>query len=102
MEPWIDAIMPIARITNTLLQEVGQWSLREQAVNKSIADHNRNTNYQEQERLHALQEAHRLMRNYNYQKDTEWIKNYEFYESIKEQRLLSMHTVRGIFIDRYV
>ena len=94
--------MPIPRISNTLLQEVGQWSLRYAAMNKSIAEQNSDTNYQEQQRINQVNETRRLLRNYNYQKDTEWIKNYEFYESIKEQRLLARHTVRGIFIDRYV
>lgn len=94
--------MPIARIPNTLLQEVGQWSLRYAAMNKSVAELNSDANYQEQQRIESVQESRRLLRNYNYQKDTEWIANYEFYESIKEQRLLARHTVRGIFIDKYV
>lgn len=94
--------MPIARIPNTLLQEVGQWSLIKHEINKSIAEQNNNTNYQQQQRIDKLHESRRILRNYNYQKDTEWIRNYEFYESIKEQRLLARHTVRGIFVDRYV
>lgn len=94
--------MPIPRVTNTLLQEVGQWSLRAQNMSKSIAEHNAETNYEEQSKLLAIQEATRLLRNYNYQKDTEFIRNYEFYESIKEQRLLARHTVKGVFLDRYV
>ena len=94
--------MPIPRVTNALLQEVGQWSLRAQNMSKSIAEHNAETNYEEQSKLLAIQEATRLLRNYNYQKDTEFIRNYEFYESIKEQRLLARHTVKGVFLDRYV
>lgn len=94
--------MVIPRISNTLLQEVGQWSQRLQAINKYIAEHNKQANYQEQTHLLVVQESRRLLRNYNYQKDTEWLRNYEFYESIKEQRLLARSTVRGIFVDRYV
>jgi hypothetical protein len=67
-----------------------------------MAEKNRETNYQEQSKLLALQESHRLLRNYNYQKDTELLRSYEFYESIKEQRLLAKSTVRGIFVDRYI
>jgi|688.fasta_scaffold45388_3 hypothetical protein len=101
-EHWIDQIMPIARIPNSLLQEVGQWSLIRSEINKTIAEQNNHANYQQQQRIDQLHEARRILRNYHYQKDTEWIRNYEFYESIKEQRLLARHTVRGIFVDRYV
>jgi hypothetical protein len=85
-----------------LLHEVSQWSIRNDQAQRWHAEKNREVNFEEQSKLLALQEAHRLLQNYNYQKDTEWIKNYEFYESIKEQRLLAQSTVRGIFIDRYV
>jgi len=76
--------------------------MRNDQVQKWHAEKNREDNHEEQSKLLTLQETNRLLRNYNYQKDTEWIRNYEFYESIKEQRLLARSTVRGIFIDRYV
>ncbi len=94
--------MTIPRVSSALLHEVSQWSIRNDQVQKWQAEKNREVNYEEQSKLLALQEANRLLRNYNYQKDTEWIKNYEFYETVKEQRLLAQSTVRGIFVDRYV
>jgi hypothetical protein len=93
--------MVIPKIPSTLLHEVSQWSIRNDQAQRWQAQENREDNWEEQSKLLALQESHRLLRNYNYQKDTEWIRNYEFYESIKEQRLLARSTVRGIFIDRY-
>lgn len=94
--------MTIPRVSSTLLHEVSQWSIRNEQVQHWHAEKNREVNYEEQSKLLALQEAHRLLRNYNYAKDTEFIRNYEFYEGIKEQRLLARSTVRGIFTDRYV
>jgi len=94
--------MVIPRVSQTLLREVSQVSQRSVEVTKYFAEKNREKNYQEQSKLLALQESHRLLRNYNYKKDTEFLNNYEFYESIKEQRLLARSTVRGIFVDRYV
>jgi hypothetical protein len=94
--------MVIPRVNSTLLHEVSQFSQRLTEVSKYMAEKNRETNYQEQSKLLALQESHRLLRNYNYQKDTELLRSYEFYESIKEQRLLAKSTVRGIFVDRYI
>jgi hypothetical protein len=94
--------MVIPRVSSTLLNEVSQFSQRLAEVNKYQAEKNRENNYQEQSKLLALQEANRLLRNYNYQKDTEFLRNYEFYESIKEQRLLARSTVSGIFVDRYI
>jgi len=94
--------MVIPRVSSTLLHEVSQFSQRLTEVSKYMAEKNRETNYQEQSKLLALQESHRLLRNYNYQKDTELLRSYEFYESIKEQRLLAKSTVRGIFVDRYI
>jgi ribosomal protein S21 len=94
--------MVIPRVSATLLYEVSQTSQRAVEINKSLAEQHRRENYEEQSKLLAIQEATRLLRNYNYQKDTEFLRNYEFYESIKEQRLLARNTVRGIFVDRYI
>ena len=92
----------IYRITNALLNEVSQWSQRHQYINDSIREKNNELNYQDQTKLLALQEASRLLRNYNYQKDTEELRAYEFGESIKEQRLLNRSTVKGVFVDKYI
>lgn len=94
--------MIIPRISSTLLQEVSQHSYRVVALNDSIAERNREINQQELAKLVSAQEANRLLKNFNYMKDTEFIRNYEFYESIREQRLLARSTVKGVFLDRYV
>lgn len=94
--------MVIPRVSSTLLYEVSQVSQRMVEINKSIAERNREIDENEQAKLVSIQEANRLIRNYNYMKDTEFLRNYEFYESIKEQRVLARATVRGIFVDRYI
>jgi hypothetical protein len=53
-------------------------------------------------KLLAIQEAHRLIRNYNYDKDTEFLRQYAFAESIKEQRLVQRSSAVGMNIDRYI
>jgi hypothetical protein len=52
--------------------------------------------------LMAIQEANRLQRNYNYDKDTEFLRQYAFGESIKEQRLVQRASAIGMNIDRYI
>ena len=92
----------IPRIPSTLLQEVTQVSQRYAEVMKYHAERNREQNWEEQSKLLTLQESHRLLRNYNYMKDTEEIRQYVLSEGVKEQRLLNSYKVRGIFTDRYV
>lgn len=92
----------IPRIPSTLLHEVSQVSQRYAEVQRYHAEKNREQNWEEQSRILALQEANRLLRNYNYMKDTEEIRQYVLSEGIKEQRLLNSYRVRGIFTDRYV
>jgi 3-oxoacyl-ACP reductase-like protein len=57
---------------------------------------------QEIAKLLAIQESHRLLRNYNYDKDTEWLRQYAFAESIREQRLVQIASSVGLYIDRYI
>ena len=52
--------------------------------------------------LLSIQEAHRLLRNYNYDKDTEFLRQYAFGESIREQRLVQRASAVGLHIDRYI
>jgi hypothetical protein len=92
----------IPRIPSTLLHEVSQVSQRYAEVQRYHAEKNREQNWEEQSRILALQEANRLLRNYNYMKDTEEIRQYVLSEGVKEQRLLNSYKVRGIFTDRYV
>ena len=94
--------MVIPRISSTLLHEVSQVSQRYAEIQRYHAERDREQNWEELSKLLALQESHRLLRNYNYAKDTEELRQYVIGESIREQRLLNSYTVRGIFIDRYV
>lgn len=94
--------MVIPRVSSTLLKEVSMDQLRSYWVKARIDEMNREKLAQEQIKLYGHQEAIRIMRNQNYQKDTEELRQYVFVEGMKEQRLLARSTVRGIFIDRYV
>jgi len=94
--------MIIPRISSTLLREVSLDTLRSYWVKNTIDEDNREKLVEEQLKLLGNQEAIRIMRNVNYQKDTEELRQYVYHESAKEQKLLARSTVRGIFIDRYV
>jgi hypothetical protein len=52
--------------------------------------------------LLSIQEAHRLLRNYNHDKDTEFLRQYAFGEGIREQRLVQRAGAVGLHIDRYI
>jgi hypothetical protein len=52
--------------------------------------------------LLAIQEATRLQRNYDYNKQTEFLRQYAFAESIREQRLVQRASAVGLNIDRYI
>ncbi len=52
--------------------------------------------------LMAIQEATRLQRNYDYNKQTEFLRQYAFGESIREQRLVQRASSVGLHIDRYI
>ena len=52
--------------------------------------------------LMAIQEATRLQRNYDYNKETEFLRQYAFNESIREQRLVQRASAAGLYIDRYI
>ena len=94
--------MIVHKISNELLHEATQFSQRFVAMNAYKHKNDLDDLYQERARLLALQESHRLLRNYNYKKDTEEINQFLFHEGIKELRLLKAATIAGIFIDRYV
>jgi len=94
--------MIIPRVSSTLLKEVSQDQLRSYWVKEHIDEMNRERLREEQLKLIGHQEAIRIMRNVQYERDTQDIRQYAYYEGVKEQRLLARSTVRGIFIDRYV
>jgi hypothetical protein len=94
--------MIIPRVSSALLKALSMDQLRSFWVRSYHDEINRETKVQEQIQLYGNQEAIRIMRNQNYQKDTEEIRQYQYVEGVREQRLLSQSTARGIFIDRYV
>lgn len=94
--------MIIPRVSSTLLKEVSMDQLRSYWVKERIDEMNREKLVEEQSKLLGHQEAIRIMRNIQYERDTLDLRHYAYYEGMKEQRLLARSTVRGIFIDRYV
>lgn len=94
--------MIIPRVSSTLLKEVSMDQLRSYWVKERIDEMNREKLVEEQSKLLGHQEAIRIMRNIQYERDTQELRQYAYYEGLKEQRLLARSTVRGIFIDRYV
>jgi hypothetical protein len=94
--------MIIPRVSSTLLKEVSMDQLRSYWVKERIDEMNREKLVEEQSKLLGHQEAIRIMRNIQYERDTQELRQYAYYEGMKEQRLLARSTVRGIFIDRYV
>jgi len=94
--------MIIPRVSSTLLKEVSMDQLRSYWVKERIDEMNREKLVEEQSKLLGHQEAIRIMRNIQYERDTLDLRQYAYYEGMKEQRLLARSTVRGIFIDRYV
>ena len=94
--------MIIPRVSSTLLKEVSMDQLRSYWVKERIDEMNREKLVEEQSKLLGHQEAIRIMRNIQYERDTLDLRQYAYYEGLKEQRLLARSTVRGIFIDRYV
>ena len=94
--------MIIPRVSSTLLKEVSMDQLRSYWVKERIDEMNREKLVEEQSKLLGHQEAIRIMRNIQYERDTLELRQMAYYEGMKEQRLLARSTVRGIFIDRYV
>ena len=76
--------------------------LRSYWVKERIDEMNREKLVEEQSKLIGHQEAIRIMRNIQYERDTQDLRQMAYYEGMKEQRLLARSTVRGIFVDRYV
>ncbi len=94
--------MVIHRVPHAYLVDYAQVSQRQQWI---MEMKRRDIDYQEQlemTKLLAIQEGHRLLRNFNYVKDTEWLNQYAFAESIREQRLIQRASAVGMNIDRYI
>jgi hypothetical protein len=94
--------MVIYRVPHAYLTDYAMVGQRQQVLN----EHKRkDIDYQEQielAKLMAIQEGHRLLRSYNYAKDTEFLNQYAFAESLKEQRLIRRAGAAAFYIDRYI
>ena len=75
---------------------------RVQVLNDYKRRDNEEQKVREMANLMALQEAARLQRNYDYNKQTEFLRQYAFGETIKEQRLVQRASAVGLTIDRYI
>jgi hypothetical protein len=94
--------MVIYRVPHAYLNDYQMIGQRVQVLmdmkRRDIEEHK----IREMANLMAIQEANRLQRNYNYDKDTEFLRQYAFGESIKEQRLVQRASAIGMNIDRYI
>lgn len=94
--------MVIYRVPHAYLNDYQMVGQRLQVLmdmkRKDIDEHEK----RELAHLIAIQEATRLLRNYNYDKDTEFLRQYAFAESIREQRLVQRASAVGLNIDRYI
>ena len=94
--------MVIYRVPHAYLNDYQMIGQRVQVLmdmkRRDIEEHK----IREMANLMAIQEAARLQRNYNYDKDTEFLRQYAFGESIREQRLVQRASAVGMNIDRYI
>jgi hypothetical protein len=94
--------MVIYRVPHAYLNDYQMIGQRVQVLmdmkRRDIEEHK----IREMANLMAIQEANRLLRNYNYDKDTEFLRQYAFGESIREQRLVQRASAIGMNIDRYI
>jgi hypothetical protein len=94
--------MVIYRVPHAYLNDYQMIGQRVQVLmdmkRRDIEEHK----IREMANLMAIQEANRLQRNYNYDKDTEFLRQYAFGESIREQRLVQRARAIGMNIDRYI
>jgi len=94
--------MVIYRVPHAYLNDYQMIGQRVQVLmdmkRRDIEEHK----IREMANLMAIQEANRLQRNYNYDKDTEFLRQYAFGESIREQRLVQRASAIGMNIDRYI
>lgn len=94
--------MIISKIPTSVLHAATDIPRRYAEMIRYHAEKDREQNYEEQSKQLAIQESNRLLRNYNYAKDTEELRQYVFSQNVYEQRLLNSYTVKGIFVDRYI
>ena len=94
--------MVIYRVPHAYLNDYAMIGQRVQVLmdmkRRDIEEHK----IREMANLMAIQEATRLQRNYNYNKDTEFLRQYAYGESVQEQRLVQRAGAVGLHIDRYI
>jgi hypothetical protein len=94
--------MVIYRVPHAYLNDYQMIGQRVQVLMDMKRRDNEEQKMREMANLMAIQEATRLQRNYNYDKDTEFLRQYAFGESIREQRLVQRASAVGLHIDRYI
>jgi len=94
--------MVIYRVPHAYLNDYQMIGQRVQVLNDYKRRDNEEQKVREMANLLALQEAARLQRNYDYNKQTEFLRQYAFGESIREQRLVQRASAVGLHIDRYI
>ena len=94
--------MVIYRVPHAYLNDYQMIGQRVQVLMDMKRRDNEEQKIREMANLLALQEAARLQRNYDYNKQTEFLRQYAFGESIREQRLVQRASAVGLHIDRYI
>ena len=94
--------MVIYRVPSSYLVDYAQVGQHFQMLAKYKRVDAEQQQYMEYTKLLSIQEGYRLLRNYNYMKETEFLNQYAFAESIKEQRLIQRASSVGMYIDRYI
>ena len=96
--------MPIKihRIPQSLLDDVAQVSIHYQRIREFKRKDDETKNIMELSKMLAIQEGYRLLKNYNYMKDTEAINQYSIMENNCEMGLLKRASYAGLIIDRYI
>jgi hypothetical protein len=94
--------MVIYRVPHAYLNDYQMVGQRVQVLNDYKRKDIDEQKMREAAHLLAIQEATRLQRNYDYNKQTEFLRQYAFAESIREQRLVQRASAVGLNIDRYI
>ena len=94
--------MVVYRVPSAYLTDYAQVGQHHQLLAQHKREDMSRDHAAEYAKLLSIQEANRILRNYNYMKDTEFLNQYAFAESIKEQRLIQRAGSVGLYIDRYI
>jgi len=94
--------MIVHRIPNALLNDVAMISHHYQSIREHKHKDDMEKFGEETKWLLAVQEQQRILRNYNYRKDTEAINLYCALESEHENSLYRSAQYTGLHVDRYI